>query len=178
MQIQSTNNVQFGAKYISPATIKVKAGKRWKDSQVNFIKFNVSKKEDVKALNDVNALWGDRNLSGSIVEEVKNLGKDTHVYGVTTQTAGFDTVDSSKILGLVTTDKIAKGVKEVGVYRIGTTPKYAYAQNKRKRDIKHIATAMYESVKNLASKKAKAPIVCKNVEPEDSKFLSKLGVEV
>ena len=105
------------------------------------------------------------------------LGGKTNVYGVTTQTSDFDVVDARKVLGLISTDKIAKGESEVGVYRMGTTPKYAYAQNKRSRDVKHIATAMYEAVKNLATKKAKAPVVIHNATPEDAKFLSKLGVE-
>lgn len=177
MQIQKTNNVQFGAKYISPATIKVKAGKRWKDTQVSFIKFDTSKQRDISFLEGVESLWGGKNLSAGIVDEAHILGGKTNVYGVTTQTSDFDVVDARKVLGLISTDKIAKGESEVGVYRMGTTPKYAYAQNKRSRDVKHIATAMYEAVKNLATKKAKAPVVIHNATPEDVKFLSKLGVE-
>lgn len=178
MQIQNTNNVQFGAKYISPATIKVKTGKRWKDTHVSFIKFDTSKQKDVSFLEGVEALWGGKNLSSGFVDEAHILGGKTNIYGITTQTSDFDVVDARKVLGLISTGKIAKEEPEVGIYKIGTNPKYAYAQNKRSRDIKHIATAMYESVKKLASKKAKAPVVCKNVEPEDAKFLSKLGVEV
>lgn len=99
MQIQKTNNVQFGAKYISPATIKVKAGKRWKDTQVSFIKFDTSKQRDISFLEGVEALWGGKNLSAGIVDEAHILGGKTNVYGVTTQTSDFDVVRCKKSFG-------------------------------------------------------------------------------
>lgn len=176
MQVQNTNNVQFGARYVCPATIKVKTGgRRWKDAQVNFIKFSTSKPQDVSFLEGVEELWGNKNLSSGIVDEVHIFGGKAQIYGITTQTSGFDTVDAKKVLGLISTDKISKGEAEVGVYKIGTNPKYAYAQNKKKRDVKHIATAMYESVKRLANK-AGSSLVAKGVESEDAQFLSKLGL--
>ena len=120
MQIQKTNNVQFGAKFISPATIKVKVGKRWKDAQVNFIKFDTSKQRDVSALEGVEALWGNKNLSSGITEEAHILGGKAQVYGITAQTSDFDVVDARKVLGLMSADKIEKGKPEVEIFKIGT----------------------------------------------------------
>lgn len=176
MQIQKTNNVQFGAKFISPATIKVKVGKRWKDAQVNFIKFDTSKQRDVSALEGVEALWGRKNLSSNVLEEAHILGGRAQVYAVTTQESDFDVVDARKILGLMSTDKIKKGKPEVEIFKIGTNPAFAYAQKKRKREVRHIATSMYEAFQNLASKSKAKPIVT-YIDPEDTKFLAKLGVE-
>ena len=176
MQVQSTNNIQFGAKLISPATIKVKAGKRWKDAQVNFIKFDTSKPRDTYFLEGVEALWGGRNLSSGITEEAHILGGNAQIYGLTTQNSNFDVVDAHKVLGLLSTDKITKGKPEVEIFKIGTKPQYAYAQNKRKREIKHIAKSMYEAFKNLAAKSKSEPVVS-YAEPEDLKFLAKVGIE-
>ena len=176
MQVQSTNNIQFGAKLISPATIKVKAGKRWKDAQVNFIKFDTSKQRDVSALEGVEALWENKNLSSGITEEAHILGGKAQVYGITAQTSNFDVVDARKVLGLMSADKIEKGKPEVEIFKIGTKPQYAYAQNKRKRDVKHIAKSMYEAFKNLAAKSKSEPVVS-YADPEDLKFLAKVGIE-
>lgn len=178
MEIQKSNNLQFGARYINPAVIKAKIGSRWKDAEVSFIKFDTDKRADIRALEGVEALWNGKNLSGGIAEEARVLGGDTHIYGLTTQTEQFDTVNPKQILGLISTGKIKKGEDTVEIFKIGTNPEYAYAQKRRSRDIKHIAKTLIESFKSYASKKAKSRPIVSFAESEDEvKFLSKVGLE-
>lgn len=178
MQIQSNYNVQFGARYIAPTTIKLKDGKRWKNTSVNFIKFETQKVDDRKALDEISNLWGDKNLSGAFADEANILGGQSYIYGVTAQKAGVDHVDPRKVIGLVSTDKFNRKSKEISIFKISTKPQFAYEQNKRKRSIKHIATSMVEALKLATSKSANTKIVTQHAEPNDVKFLNKVGIEI
>ena len=154
MQIQSTDNLQFGAGLVRRVNLNGK--------KVNFVKFNTGSKNDVKALAEIKTLWGGKNLSA-----------DAQIYGLTLQSNNFRNVDSSKVLGLISTDKITKG-KETEVFKIGTNPKYAYEQKRSKRSIKHIASTMLENIKNL---NGNSKLVVNNAEPQEMKFLNKVGIE-
>ena len=165
MQIQSTDNLQFGAGLVRRVNLNGK--------KVNFVKFNTGSKNDVKALAEIKTLWGGKNLSAGIAEEAEILGKDAQIYGLTLQSNNFRNVDSSKVLGLISTDKITKG-KETEVFKIGTNPKYAYEQKRSKRSIKHIASTMLENIKNL---NGNSKLVVNNAEPQEMKFLNKVGIE-
>lgn len=178
MQIYSNNNVQFGARYVAPTSVKLKDAKKWKDVSVNFIKFETAKEDDRRTLDQVSRLWGGKNLSSAIADEANILGGNAHIYGVTTQESNFDHVDPSKVLGFVSTDKFTKKAGEIPIFKIGTNPKFAYEQNKRKRSIKHIATSMIEALKLTTYKKANTKIVTQYAEPQEVKFLNKTGVEI
>lgn len=163
MQIQ-TNNVQFGAGLIRRVNI---GGKK-----ASFIKFNTGAKSDVKAIEDIKNLWGGKNLSGAIAEEAEILGKNAQIYGLTLQDKNFRNVDSSKVLGLVTTGDIVKG-QETELFKIGTNPKYAYEQKRSRRSIKHIALTMLDNIKKM---NGNSGLFVNRAEPQEVKFLEKSGV--
>ena len=165
MEIQSTDNMQFRANLVKRAKINGKSG-------YSFIKFNTGAKNDVKTLEEIKALWGGKNLSSAIAEEAQILGKDSQIYGLTSQKNNFRRVDSSKVLGLVSTDEIKKG-KATEIFKIGTNPKYAYEQKHTKRSIKHIATTILESIKKLNNN---SKLIVNNAEPQEMKFLNKIGI--
>lgn len=180
MEIQKTNNLNFGARFINPANIKIKAPKGyWRNEQVSFIKFEPNKEADMEALNKVTTLWADKNLSGSIAEEASIMGREAHVYGLTTQTDNFDKIDSGKVLGLMTTGKLPRKAGEVEIFKIGTHPDFAYEQNHRKRTRKHIASSLIENFKSLVkSKSKKSEVVVPTIDSENElKFLRRIGLE-
>ena len=82
-------------------------------------------------------------------------------------------VTKRDLLTLKFVDKITKG-KETEVFKIGTNPKYAYEQKRSKRSIKHIASTMLENIKNL---NGNSKLVVNNAEPQEMKFLNKVGIE-
>ncbi len=176
MNIQPTNNVQFGGKLIAPTVVKQKVNKRWKDMPVNFVKFNTGDKFDRLSINFLSLLWkGGKNLSGAIAEEASILKGDSNIYAITTQTDNFEKLDATKVLGIMSADKVNPKTKLAEIFKIGTNPQYAYEQNKKHRDIKHIATAMIDSFTQLISKKGK-PFVS-HVENGEEKFLEKVNLK-
>jgi len=177
MQIQQNNNVNFGAKYISPAVVKQKIGTKWKDAQVNFIQLETAKTEDRKALGYVKYLWHEKNLTPAIEEEGLVLGGAARIYALTSQADNFEKIEPSKVLGLMTTDRLGKGKESVEIFKIGTTPRYAYEQNKHARSVRHIAKAMVDSFKELVKNNSKARVVVNFAEPHDMKFLKKVELE-
>lgn len=177
MQVNSVDNTHFGAKLISPAKIKYKAGKYWKDFDVSFIKFETNKVEDRTKLDAVNYLWGGKNLSASIAEEANILGGKSNVYGLTLQQSNFEHVLPDHILGLVTTSKVRKGDSDIEIFKIGTNPKYAYEQNRRTRDIKHIAVAMLDALRDYTGRKDAPRLYVHYADPKEMKFLTRVGVE-
>lgn len=177
MLVQQNNNVNFCAKFVSPAVVKQKTGKVWKDANANFIQLETAKTEDRKLLGYIKHLWYQKNLTPSIEEEAWVLGGNAHIYALTSQTDNFEKVEPSKVLGVMTTDKITRKKDSVEIFKIGTNPKFAYEQNKRSRDIKHIATAMIDAFKDLVSANSRADVVVKYAEPKDMKFLRKVNLE-
>lgn len=171
------NNVSFGARYIGPAKIKIKNGKNWKDVDLSFIKLNTASRKDAKALSDIATVWGEQNLSSGINEEVRILGRKAQVYAVTAQKSGFENVIPQSVLGLMSTDKIGKMNDAVEIFKIGTAPQFAYEQNGRSRDIKHIARGMVEAFRNFVNGRNKGEVIVNYAEPQELKFLNKVGLE-
>ena len=150
MQTGSINSTQnFGASLISKVPVKHKLKGKWQDKSVSFIKFDTNKRRDREALKEVSRLWNGDNFSASIAEEADILHKDSHVYGITLQDSAHSFVDSNKVLGLITTDKIEKGTKEVEIYRMGVIPEFAHGQ---KRNVKHVGTALLQGLQKLLNK--------------------------
>ncbi len=178
MEIQRTNNIQFGARYMGPAKVKSKVGTKWKDLEVSFIKFETVKQEDRKVLNNICRLWNRKNLSAGIAEEANILGSNAQIYALSKQKDFSGSVDPNQILGLMSTDKIQRGKDTVQIYKIGTTPEYAYAQKRRSRDIKHIASSLVDSFRAIAKKHGNKEVVVNYADQEDLKFLSKVGLEL
>ena len=85
MEIQRTNNIQFGARYMGPAKVKSKVGTKWKDLEVSFIKFETVKQEDRKVLSNICRLWNRKNLSAGIAEEANILGSNAQIYALSKQ---------------------------------------------------------------------------------------------
>ena len=154
MQTASISNQNFGASLISKVPIKHKVKGRWQDKSVSFIKFDTNKRRDREALKEVSRLWNGDNFSASIAEEADILHKNSHVYGITLQEAPHSYVDSNKVLGLITTDKIEKGTKEVEIYRMGVIPEFAHGA---KRNVKHVGTALLEGLQKLLNKNSDNP---------------------
>lgn len=177
MELQRTNNVQFGARYISPAKVQQKYGSKWKNLDVHFIKFETNKEEDRLALSNIRNLWNRKNLSAGIAEEADILGGHAQIYALTTQKDFSGRVEPNQVLGLLSTDKFQKGKDTVQIFKIGTAPEFAYAQKKRTRSIKHIATTLIDSFKAYARKNRTNNVVVNYADPEDMKFLSKVGLE-
>jgi len=178
MNIQRTNSVNFGAKFICPATIKVKSPKgRWQNAAASFIAFEPEKRQDMCILEGVSRLWGGRNTSARTVEEAEYLGGRAHVFALTSQTDNFAELNPHKILGLMTTDGIEKS-EEVELFRLGVNPQFAYKQNLKKRDIKHIGIAMIESLrKHIKSESNGAELFVRYADPDVMKFLNRVGIE-
>lgn len=176
MNIQPTNNLHFEGKLIAPTVVKQKVNKKWKDMPVNFVKFNTGDKFDRLSINFLSYLWnGGKNLSGAIAEEVSILKGKSNIYALTTQTDNFEKLDATKVLGIMSADKVNPKTKLAEIFKIGTNPKYAYEQNKEHRDIKHIASAMIDSFTQMISKKGK-PFVS-HVENGEEKFLEKVNLK-
>ena len=179
MEIQRTNNLQFGARFISPAKIKYKAPNgKWEKMDVSFIKFDTYKKSDVSLVENISQLWNNKNLSGAIAEEANILGPKSQIYALTSQLKDFEQINPRQVLGLMTTGKIKKG-EDVEIFKIGTNPLFAYEQNHRDRTFKHIAKSMIESFKNLVGLKSKGSetFVQYADSPQEIKFLSRVGLE-
>lgn len=176
MNIQPTNNLHFEGKLIAPIVVKQKVNKKWKDMPVNFVKFNTGDKFDRLSINFLSYLWnGGKNLSGAIAEEVSILKGKSNIYALTTQTDNFEKLDATKVLGIMSADKVNPKTKLAEIFKIGTNPKYAYEQNKKHRDIKHIASAMIDSFTQMISKNGK-PFVS-HVENGEEKFLEKVNLK-
>lgn len=176
MNIQPTNNVNFSGRLLAPAIVKQKVNNKWKDMPVNFVKFNTRDKFDRLSINVLSYLWGHgKNLSGPIAEEVSILRGKTNIYALTTQTDNFEKLDATKVLGIMSADKVNPKTKLAEIFKIGTDPQYAYEQNKKHRDIKHIATTLIDSFTQYISKKGK-PCVS-HVEPGEEKFLEKVNLK-
>ena len=73
---------------------------------------------------------------------------------------------------MITTGEVTKG-QATELFKIGTNPKFAYEQKRTKRSIKHIATTMLECLKIL---NGNSKFVVENAEPQEIKFLSKVGI--
>ena len=60
------------------------------------------------------------------------------------------------------------------MFKIGTNPQYAYEQKRTKRSIKHIALTMLECLRKM---NGNSKFVVTNPEPQEIKFLSKVGID-
>lgn len=179
MQIQQNNNVNFGARFINPATIKVKNGKgKWVNESVSFIKFDTSKKADVAALEALERLWGGKNLSGGVADEARILGGNAQIYALTNQVMDFETVRPKDILGIMSTDKTYRAKGDVEIYKIGSNPDFAYEQNRRHRSVKHVAKNMVQEFVKLLSKKDAVKNVVVHSDFTDRKFLDRVGFKL
>lgn len=54
----------------------------------------------------------------------------SNIYALTTQTDNFEKLDATKVLGIMSADKVNPKTKLAEIFKIGTNPKYAYEQNK------------------------------------------------
>lgn len=179
MQIKQTNSQNFGARFISPATIKIKNDKgKWVDDTVSFIKLNTGRKADVKAIEDVKYHWDGQNLSGGVAEEVKILGNKAEVFALTTQTDNFERVNPKDILGVMSTDKIYKAKGDVEIFKIGSDPAFAYEQNHRHRSIRHVAKSMLQEFVKLLNKNKDIDNVVVHSDFNDRKFLNRVGFKL
>lgn len=177
MQVNSIqkNNVDFQARFISPAKIKIKDNEKWQDLPVSFVKFSPEKDADIDTIHNVEKLWNGRNLSGAISEEVDIMGRDTAVYGITAQRDGFENINAKSVLGLMTTDKLNKTKSGlVKIFKLGAKPEFAYEQNGRSRYMKHIGEAMVQEFSKLVLKFRKFQGVYTEPERNEIRFLEKL----
>ena len=176
MQLQPTSNTQFGARFISSPSVmtKLENGK-WMQDKVNFVKLNTSSHSDLKTLKDVITLWGGQNLSKAISEEAHILGKESNVYALTTQVGHFKKLNPKDVLGLITTGDVKTKESSVEVFKVGTDPIFAYEQNRRSRNVKHIAKAMFQEVIGMLHKNDNVKNVNVHIEAGDERFLSRLG---
>lgn len=175
MQVQQTNNVQFGARFISSVPVKVKTESgKWIDNSVNFIKLETSKKTDVKALENLESLWGGKNLSSGVAEEARILGRKSHVYALTKQSSNFNNVNHRDILGVMTTDSVHLAKGDVSIFKIGTDPMFAYEQNGRHRQVKHIAKSMLRAFVGMLQKNKDVDSVVAHSDIQDTRFLQRL----
>lgn len=150
MQISSIDSTNFGASLSSKVKIKHLQKGEWKDKSVSFVKFDTNKRKDRAVINEVSRLWNGDNFSASIAEEVNILGKDSQVYGITLQDKNFRDIDSQKVVGLLTTDRIDKTTDAVEVYRMGVIPEFSHSN--KKRNVKYIGTALLEGLKKALNK--------------------------
>lgn len=179
MQIKQTNSQNFGARLISPATIKIKNDKgRWINDTVNFIKLDTAKNADVTALEALERLWGRKNLSGGMAEEARILGGQAQIYALTNQTDNFKHVSPKDILGVMSTDKIYKAKGDVEIFKIGSDPAFAYEQNHRHRSIRHVAKSMLQEFVKLLNKNKDIDNVVVHSDFNDRKFLNRVGFKL
>lgn len=172
----SNDRTQFGARYIAPVNVKGKYKNKWHDINVNLIKFETNLGQELSNIEAVKYIWGGKNLSASVAEEARKCGGLANVYALTRQQANFEKVIPSEILGIMTTGPIKKGEETVEIFKIGAHPRYAYEQNRRSRDVKHIASGMVEAFRQLAKESGVEPVVLCS-EPREEKFLRKVGLK-
>lgn len=170
------NNVNFKAKLINPAKIKVKVNyNKWVDDDCNFVKFNTSNEEDIQTINNIRKLWKNKNLSDSIAEELDIMGNKAEIFALTRQKDNFENMDAKMVLGLMTTDKINQLNRSINIYKIGSSPEFAYAQHIRHRSLKYTGkTLLQEFVKYIKGQKNIESIRIE-AEPTDIDFLNRIN---
>lgn len=179
MQVQQNNNVNFGARFINPATIKIKNDKgRWVNETVSFIKFDTAKKSDITALEGLERLWGGKNLSGSVADEARILGGKAHIYAITSQSDNFESVRPKDILGVMTTDKAYRAKGDVEIFKIGSEPSIAYEQNHRQRPVRHVAKALVQEFVRLLNRNKDVDNVIAHSDFNDRRFLDRVGFKL
>ncbi len=172
------NNVAFGARKIGTTNIQAKINNTWKEIPVSIVRLNPqSNKGDLFALEDVTRLWSGKNLSVEIEGQSKNF--NIPVFALTTQNKNFQNINPKKILGMLTTNKFKSNTEDSAeIFKIGVNPQFAYAQNKNKRDIKHIGMALIKKFVDLIDKRTNVQSVSATAkEPSEAKFLQKVNMK-
>ena len=171
-------NVSFGARRIGTANIRAKIDNKWKEIPVSFVRLHPkTNKGDKEALASVTKMWQGKNLSGSIQEQ-SEISNDP-VFALTTQNENFKNINPKKILGMLTTNDFKRNSEDTAeIFRVGVNPKYAYTQNKNKRDIKHIGAALIKKFVDLVDKRTNVQrVVAIAEEPSEVRFLEKLNMK-
>ena len=97
------NNITFGAKYIMPARVKKGIGilnyNYYLPSRASFVQIDFNNEQDVKALAALKDRWKGADFLHCITQ-IK-IPQREKVFALSSQRKKFDTLEPSKILGLV-----------------------------------------------------------------------------
>ena len=151
-----TNNISFGAKFISAPTIQKydKNLKSFQNKKVSFVQFEPENRSDKLAIKMANNKWGRYFITQSIylcadMLSRKECSKEVNkIFILTEQTDNFKKLLASKILALAQT-KEEKG-KTVELMWLQTRPQIKY-NNTENREIKHAGKAIIDSLKELTN---------------------------
>lgn len=154
MNINSINNLNFGAKYIQDAQVKkYNPNKNTYDSlNVSFVEMDPDNIEDLFAINDTVRYWYNEKYASNIAYSLYLLRdyclpRDSYkVYALTTQKDKLDLLNVEEILALgEVVEKTPKKTLELNYLQVD--PKLVYSSTQR--DYKDVGTAFLNVLKNL-----------------------------
>lgn len=170
----SENKISFGAIPVSKTHIPVKKAAKWAAQEVSFVRFNPKLANDMDTLKGVKSLWKGENLSAAIAEEAEIV--KSPVYALVSQNENLKKILPENVLGLFTTDKIDKLTDTVEIYKLGVNPEFAYAQKRRSREIKHVASTMIREFVKFLDKKFNVKSVVIGSEDDSVRFYQRMGI--
>ncbi len=144
------NNISFTAKFISPATVKrLTNNGKYVETAVSAVKLSSMDKNDLRALEKINADWGDDTYASNILDEASSPNEfykeyQPTVYAITTQKDNFEKLEPEKVLGLAETSIEFGTIKSLDYLQ--TNPKFL---NKPQPAFKRIGTAMLKFVEDI-----------------------------
>lgn len=171
-----TNNISFGAKYISTPTIQKfdNNKKGFVDKKVSLVQFEPQNLSDKLAIKIVNNKWGRYFITQSMylcadMLSKKETSKDVNkILMLTEQTDNFKKLDATKILALAQTQKNENVPMELKWLQVN--PKFQYP--KEGREIKNIGKAVVDSLKKMYNE------LILDATPNAKRFYIKQGFEL
>jgi hypothetical protein len=157
-QFQQTEYTpNFQAKFVKYSTVKKysKAVQNYVPEQVSFVKLEPENKNDILSIHEsvddwVGDIYGEKIASMlSLLSKLKTNSK-TPIYAMTGQKDKIETLNPSKILGLVAIQE--KNNKSASIEFLQVNPTYAHKNtNKKAREYKNIGDAILDSLKSIYS---------------------------
>jgi len=150
------SNISFKANYIKPTVVQKRTTDgSYADSKGSFIEFDYKNKKDMDSLKKVSDTWGAGTFAYDIYEETtqaieEDNDENKHTYAITQQRSGFDDVNPDEIMGLAFVEE--KSPKEKELVYLQVDP--FIAKTYEDKPIRHIGSAMLESLKSISSNSA------------------------
>lgn len=148
-----SNNISFGAKYISTPTIQKydKLQNKFVDKKVSLVEFEPQNLSDKLAIKITNNKWGKYFITQSMYLCADMLSKNetskdvNKILMLTEQTDNFKKLDATKILALAQTQKNKNVPMELKWLQVN--PKFQYLNTSR--EIKNVGKAVVDSLKKM-----------------------------
>lgn len=147
------SNISFRANYIKPAVVQKRTTDgSYADSKGSFIELDYKDKKDMDSLKKVSETWGAGTFAYDIYEEaLQALEEDNienkHTYAITQQGSGLDDVNPDEVMGLAYVEEKSPNEKELVYLQVDPSIAKTYED----KPIKHIGSAMLDSLKSISS---------------------------